>query len=87
MSSDLKRVIVTQSSCHHCGVDAVEVYHQHFPEMRISGNSALQAAERLCAHLESELDAVSDPLHRNPVQFAIADVQAFLCEQQAKHPS
>ena len=84
MSSDPKRVIVTQSSCHHCGVDAIEVYHQHFPEMRISGDSDHQAAERLLAHLESELDAVSDPLHRDPVQRAITDVQAFVSKQQAK---
>jgi hypothetical protein len=26
-------------------------------------------------------------LHRDPVQLAIADVQAFLRKQQAKHPS
>jgi len=81
MSADPRHIVVTQSSCNHCGTDTVEVYHQGFPEMRISGTSAQQAAEHLSKELESELDSVSDPFHRDPVELAIADVQAFLSKK------
>lgn len=42
--------------------------------------SAREAAEHLSKRLKSDLDAVSDPLHRDPVRVAIADVRAFLEE-------
>lgn len=87
MSSDPRRIVVTQCSCNHCGVDAVEVYHQSFPEMRISSTSAQLAAERLSIELETELATVSDAFHRDPVKLAIADVRAFLRAKQVECPT
>ena len=43
--------------------------------MRVRGESGEQAAENLITRLESNLDAVSDPSHREPVRLAIADVR------------
>lgn len=84
MTSDPRKIVVTQTSCSHCGGDTVEVYHQSFPEMRISSASAQQAAERLSIELNNELAAVSDALHRDPVELAIADVTAFLRKKQGE---
>ena len=47
MSPDPKRIIVTESRCQACDVHTVLVYHQNFPEMRIEGMTAEQAADHL----------------------------------------
>jgi hypothetical protein len=78
MAGDPGMVVVTEEFCNACGTPRVDVHHQSFPEMRISGESPKQAADELLLRLESNLTAVSDPLHRAPVQVAIADVQAFI---------
>ena len=78
MTGDPRMVVVSEEFCNACGTPRVDVHHQSFPEMRISGESPNQAADGLLVHLESNLAAVSDPLHRTPVQVAIADVQAFI---------
>ncbi len=35
MSTDPRKIIVVEGSCDGCGVHAIHVYHQDFPEMRI----------------------------------------------------
>jgi quercetin dioxygenase-like cupin family protein len=78
MTGDPRMVVVTEENCNACGTPRVEVHHQSFPEMWISGESLDQAVDKLFTLLESNLSAVSDPMHRTPVQLAIADLQAFI---------
>ena len=86
MSSNESMVVVTEDSCNACGTHRVDVHHQSFPEMRVRGESGQQAAENLITRLESNLDAVSDPSHREPVRLAIADVRAFLNRETVSQP-
>ncbi len=86
MTGDPRMVVVTEEFCNACGTPRVEVHHQSFPEMRISGESPNQAADGLLVRMESNLSAVSDPLHRAPVQVAIADVQAFIARDTVRQP-
>ncbi|HEX6964126.1 MAG TPA: hypothetical protein VF175_19820, partial [Lacipirellula sp.] len=63
MNVDPKQIIVTDSACVACGAGTLQVHHQSFPEMRIEGHSAQEAAERLASRLESALDVAVDPPH------------------------
>jgi hypothetical protein len=85
MSADPKKVIVEENLCQSCSTQTVRVHHESFPEMRIAGMSAEQAAERLAEQLEAELDAVSNPSLREPVQRAVVDLRAFLNREGAVH--
>lgn len=87
MSADPNNVIVTENACGACGTDAIEVSHQNFPEMRTRGRTAREAAERLASQLESALDVVVDPAHREPVVQAIADIRALLSLAAARRPA
>ena len=78
MTGDSRMVVVTEEFSNACGTPRVDVHHLSFPEMRIRGASPNQAAHEMLVCLKSNLGAVSDPLHREPVQVAIADVQAFI---------
>jgi len=86
MAGDPKMVVVTEEFCNACGTPRVNIHHQSFSEMRISGETSDQAADELATHLEANLAAVSDPLHRAPVQLAIADVQAFIDRDPVRQP-
>jgi quercetin dioxygenase-like cupin family protein len=79
-------VVVTEEFCNACGTPRVDVHHQSFPEMRVRCESLDQAVEGLATRLESNLTAVSDPLHRAPVQLAIADVKAFIDRDTVPQP-
>lgn len=83
MSADPRRIIVTENCCQACDVHTVLVHHRNFPEMRIKGMSAEQAAEHLANQLAATLDSVSDPAHRATVQAAIGDTRAFLDREGA----
>lgn len=85
MSADPRRIIVTESRCQACSVHTVHVHHQNFPEMRIEGMSAGQAADHLADRLTATLDFVSDPSHREAVRVAIDDTRAFLDREGAVH--
>lgn len=87
MSPNAKKVTVTENVCDACGTERIIVFHQSFPELRVSSSSAGHAARRLAERLTSGLDAVPDPAQREPVQLAIADVQAFLDREGAGHPA
>lgn len=54
--------------------------------MQISGGSLKQEVDELATRLEANLAAVSDPMHRAPVQLAIADVQAFINRDTVAQP-
>jgi quercetin dioxygenase-like cupin family protein len=71
-------VAVTEECCNACGTSQFEIHHQGFPEMWTRGESLDQAVDNLLTRLEANLSAVPDPMHRAPVQRAIADVQAFI---------
>jgi quercetin dioxygenase-like cupin family protein len=86
MSGDSKMVVVTEESCDACGTRRVDVHHQGFPELRIGGDTPHKAAGGLIARLRSNLGAVPDPLHRAPVEAAIADVQAFIDHGNVHQP-
>jgi hypothetical protein len=87
MSADARKLTVTEDQCGVCDTEMVVVFHQSFPELRISGPSAEQAAGQLANRLEGSLEAVADPAHREPVRQAIADVRAFLEREGAPHPA
>jgi quercetin dioxygenase-like cupin family protein len=78
MTGDPSLVAVTEEHCNACGTSQFEIHHQSFPEMWVRGESLDQAVDKLFTRLETNLGAVSDPMHRAPVQSAIADVQAFI---------
>lgn len=78
MTGDPTTVVVTEDFCSACGTPRVNVHHQSFPEMWTSGETVDQAVGKLVNRLEANFDAVSDPMHRAPVQLAIADVHAFI---------
>ena len=78
MTGDPTTIVVSEEFCNACGTSRVNVHHQSFPEMWTSGESVDLAVGKLANRLEANLDAVSDPMHRAPVQLAIADVQAFI---------
>jgi hypothetical protein len=78
MDADPRNVVVTDNSCDTCGTDTILVHHQSFPELRISGSSASEAARLLSERLSSEIDAVVDPIHREPVVQAIEDLRSFI---------
>lgn len=86
MGADSRNVVVIENSCNICGGEAISIYHQNFPELRVGGQSACEAAERLANRLGSALDVVVDPAHREPVRQAIADVKAFLNDQEGETP-
>lgn len=84
-STDPTNVIVTHHPCSSCGVDAIQVHHQTFPEMRVGGTTAGEAAERLANQLQSSLDVVVDPWRRELVVKALADIRAFLNREGPLH--
>jgi hypothetical protein len=87
MSTDPRRIIVTESCCRACSAQTVLVHHQTFPELRVEGMSAEQAAGHLANRLEATLDSTPDPWHREAIQVAITDTQAFLSRKGYTHPA
>lgn len=87
MDVDARNVIASEDVCKARGTETIHVYHQKFPEMRIGNRSAGEAAERLAKRLKSSLDVVVDPLHREPVGQAIADVWAFVNRTGTMNPA
>jgi hypothetical protein len=85
MNNNSKSIIVTDSLCSACDVHTVEIYHENFPELRVEGVSAEQAADHLADRLLAALDNVSDVSHRKAVRLALVDVRAFLDREGAVH--
>jgi quercetin dioxygenase-like cupin family protein len=78
MTGDPSMVAMTEKCCDACGTSQFEIHHQSFPEMWTRGESLDQTVDKLFTRLEANLSAVADPMHRAPVQSAIADLQAFI---------
>jgi hypothetical protein len=85
MSADASKITVIESLCDACGTTDVQVCHQSFPELQVTGTSAEQAARQLAQRLSASLDAVSDPSYREPVRRAVDDLRAFLDREGAPH--
>jgi quercetin dioxygenase-like cupin family protein len=79
-------VVVTEGFCNACGTPQVNVHHESFPELSVSGESPDEGAENLALQLKPNLDAVSDPSHRERVRCAMADVEAFLARETDPQP-
>ena len=86
MTTNSGMVVVTEECCDACGTLQAVVNHESFPAMRIKGVSVEDAARNLAIRLEADLGAVSDPMHREPVQLAIADVEEFLNKETVPQP-
>jgi hypothetical protein len=86
MNANPSNVIVVDGACTTCGGESIEVHHESFPELRVVGPSAGEAAERLAARLENSLSTVADRAHRDPALQALADVQAFVDREGSVHP-
>jgi hypothetical protein len=82
MSSDPKRVIVTESTCNATSVHTVRVHHQSFPEEHVEDASPELAARHLMNRLEASRGIAPDPLHRDALRLAIGDLQAFIGTEQ-----
>ena len=76
--ADPKRVILTERCCATCGVHAVSVHHQSFPEMQVEALSAERTAGHLANRLEAMLDSATDPSSRETVLCTLADARASL---------
>ncbi len=77
-----KDVIVNQSSMHESAYCLAEVHHRSYPELRGAGRSPREGALRLVAEINRALDGVSGSWHRDTLTQALADVRAFIEEQQ-----
>lgn len=85
MNAEPKRIIVTECRCHECSVHSVLVHHESFPELRVEDMTAEMAAGHLANRLAAAHDSVPDPAHRETIQCALADAQAFLAREGATH--
>lgn len=86
MTADPRRIVVIESSCQKCDAGTVLVHHLSFPELRVEALSAENAATLLVNRLVSAHDVVSDTLHREAIQAAIADARAFMDREGYPHP-
>jgi hypothetical protein len=77
METEPSRVIVTLSATS----SAACVHHRDFPEIRAEGSSRKEAAAHLVNHLTRALDSALTDWRRERVNEAIADVQAFVAQE------
>ena len=87
MAGDAKMIVVTEDFCNACGTPQVNVHHESFPELSVRGETPDEGAENLALQLKPNLDAVSDPSHRERVRRAMADVEAFLARETDPRPT
>ena len=73
MPADPNQIIVATGQ-----IPQFRVNHRDFPDLQADGESPAIAAANLALHLEREIDAALDELHRKPLQQALADVRAYI---------
>jgi hypothetical protein len=78
MDTDQSKVIVTIGA----SASTTRVHHRDFPEIRAEGASPKQAASLLVHQLSRALDSALIDWRRERVKEAIADVQAFVDQDQ-----
>ena len=78
MESEASRVIVTTG----LSVNTMQVHHRDFPEIRAEGETPRAAANHLANHLARALDSALTQWRRETLGQAIADIQAFVAQNQ-----
>ncbi len=78
MDTDPRKVIVTTGG----STSTASVHHRDFPEIRAEGASPKEAASLLVHQLSRALDSALIDWRRDRVKEAIADVQAFVQQEE-----
>ena len=77
-------MIVTNDPCPACSTDIVRCFHKNFACTLGLGATPYTAAEDLLRRLTCQRDQVADHWHRNELEKAIADIEAFLGQSHLK---
>jgi len=78
MDTDLSRVIATPGAT----AQTTQVHHRDFPEVRADGKSVVEAASHLANKLSLAMDTALTDWRRQTLGQAIAEVQAFIKQQE-----
>jgi hypothetical protein len=78
MSTSQHRVIVEVGPCEHCSVQVRRVHHRDFPELQAECGSVNEAVAHLAGMLATHREGASSNWHRETVDHAIDDVNAYL---------
>lgn len=78
MDALLSNVLVAPHTSPDRSVHGVEVHHRDFPELRAVGDTAEEAAARLCQEFCYELEAAGSAYRREAIEKAIAEIREFL---------
>ncbi len=70
-------VITTRAPCSSCGMFHTTLYHRAFPHLCGQGETPQDRKEDLVQRLAHEKEIDADTAHRESVERAIADIQAF----------
>jgi general stress protein 26 len=82
MLSEYGPVITTKTPCASCGMIHPTMYHRAFPDLCGTGETRQGAGEELIRRLDREKEITADPLQRESVERAIAEVRIALAEKQ-----
>jgi hypothetical protein len=77
MSPHPEQVVITFARCSILALHTTEVHHRDLPEAHGEGRSPGDAADRLADLLARTLDCAPSDWHRETIERAIEDVQAF----------
>jgi hypothetical protein len=78
MTTDLSHVVVTTGATRQ----SASVHHRNFPEIRAEGETPAVAATYLANQLTRALDSALTPWRRDTIGKAIADIEAFVSQNQ-----
>lgn len=78
MGADPQRIIVSHGGCSFCLATVARAHHRQYPTIMAEGMSVALAAERLLEKLTCSHSRASDPVRREAIECALADVRAFL---------
>ena len=78
MVTNPNQVIAQTGECACHSVHITRIHHRHFPEIRAECGTAAEGATHLSNHLARELEAAGDNWHRESIEQAVADVQAYI---------
>ncbi len=78
MTTDPSRVIVGTGAT----ASSARVYHHDFPEIRAEGETPVRAATHLANQLTRALDSALTHWRRESIVMAIADIDAFVAQNQ-----
>ena len=76
--ADTNQVVVEAGNCTCHTVHIAHIHHRNFPEIWAECETAAEGATRLSNLLSQELKATGDNWHRESIELAVADVQAYI---------